>query len=164
MLLAAILESFVQPLFILSTVPLSMIGIVLICLATGTVLNVVAMLGIIMLVGIVVNNGILILDYYNQLKAKGKSTHDALVEASVVKLKPVLMSNISIVLGMLPMALGIGGAGAEMRQPMGIVIVGGIVSAMFLTLFLLPSLEFLAPHRSGASSSPLPASTEKRGD
>lgn len=72
MLLAAILESFVQPLFILSTVPLSMIGIVLICLATGTVLNVVAMLGIIMLVGIVVNNGILILDYYNQLKAKEK--------------------------------------------------------------------------------------------
>ncbi|WP_020612198.1 efflux RND transporter permease subunit [Sediminispirochaeta bajacaliforniensis] len=164
MLLAAILESFVQPLFILSTVPLSMIGIVLICLATGTVLNVVAMLGIIMLVGIVVNNAILILDYYNQLKAKGKSTHDALLEASVVKLKPVLMSNIAIVLGMLPMALGIGGSGAEMRQPMGIVIVGGIISAMFLTLFLLPALEFLASHRSGASSAPLPASTEQRGE
>jgi HAE1 family hydrophobic/amphiphilic exporter-1 len=164
MLLAATLESFVQPLFILSTVPLSMIGIVFICLITGTIMNVVAMLGIIMLVGIVVNNAILILDYYNQQKTKGKDTRDALLEACVIKLKPILMSNIAIILGMIPMAAGIGGSGAEMRQPMGVIIIGGIVSATFLTLFLLPALEFLASHRSGASSAPLPAPTEKRGE
>ncbi|WP_020611867.1 efflux RND transporter permease subunit [Sediminispirochaeta bajacaliforniensis] len=143
MLLSAILESFVQPLFILATVPLSIIGIIGASLATGAVLNFVAMLGVIMLIGIVVNNAILILDYYNQLKRSGKSSHDALIEACPTKLKPILMSNIAIILGMLPMALGIGASGAEMRQPMGIVIIGGIISSTLMTLWVIPSLELL---------------------
>lgn len=144
LLLAAILESFKQPLLILATVPLSLIGVVVICLSTGTVINFVAMLGIIMLVGIVVNNAILILDYYNQLRREGgKSARDAMIEASPTKLKAILMSNIAIVLGMLPMAIGIGSSGAEMRQPMGIVIIGGIVGSTILTLFVIPALEVL---------------------
>jgi HAE1 family hydrophobic/amphiphilic exporter-1 len=102
------------------------------------------LIGIIMLVGIVVNNAILILDYYGQLRKKGAEVKEALLEACPVKLKPVLMSNIAIVLGMLPMALGIGDSGAEIRQPMGIVIVGGIISSMVLTLLLIPALEYLA--------------------
>ena len=148
MLLAATLESLTQPLFILSTVPLSIIGVIFLCLSLGTVLNGPAMLGIIMLVGIVVNNAILILDYYNQLKKNGMNTHAALLEACPVKLKPILMSNIAIVLGMLPMATGMGKSGAEMRQPMGIVIIGGIISATMLTLFLIPALENLLSHKS----------------
>jgi HAE1 family hydrophobic/amphiphilic exporter-1 len=83
------------------------------------------------------------LDYYNQLKQKGSTTKDALLEACPVKLKPILMSNIAIILGMLPMAIGIGASGAEMRQPMGIVIIGGIISSTILTLFLIPALEYL---------------------
>lgn len=147
MLLSAVLESFVQPLLILGTVPLSLIGIVTGCLLTGTVINFVAMLGIIMLVGIVVNNAILILDYYNQLRREGKNTHDALVEACPTKFKPILMSNIAIVLSMLPMALGLGTSGAEMRQPLGIVIIGGIISSTMMTLWVIPSLELLLNRR-----------------
>jgi HAE1 family hydrophobic/amphiphilic exporter-1 len=143
MLLAALLENLIQPLFILSTVPLSIIGIVLICFVTGTVINVVSMVGIIMLVGIVVNNAILILDYYGQLVKKGMKVREALLEACPVKLKPILMSNTAIILGMVPMALGIGSSGAEMRQPMGMVIIGGILSSMVLTLVLIPALEYL---------------------
>jgi HAE1 family hydrophobic/amphiphilic exporter-1 len=144
MLLAAILENLIQPLFILSTVPLSIIGIVLICFATGTVINVLSMIAIIMLVGIVVNNAILILDYYSQLRKEGKAVREALLEACPIKLKPILMSNIAIILGMIPMALGVGSSGAEMRQPMGMIIIGGILSSMFLTLLLIPALEYLS--------------------
>jgi len=161
MLLAATLESLSQPLFILATVPLSLIGVVAFCLPLGTVLNFVAMLGIIMLVGIVVNNAILMLDYYNQLKREGRSPHDALIEACPTKLKPILMSNIAIVLGMLPMAMGIGASGAEMRQPMGVVIIGGIVVSTALTLFLIPALEYLLARakEGGARNGPAPIPT-----
>jgi HAE1 family hydrophobic/amphiphilic exporter-1 len=143
MLLAAILESLSQPLFILSTIPLSIIGITAGCLLTGTILNNIAMIGIVMLVGIVVNNAILILDYYNQLKANGMSVQDALLRACPAKLKAILMSNIAIILGTIPMALGIGESLAEMRKPMGIVVSGGIVSSMIMTLWLIPCLEFV---------------------
>jgi len=143
MVLAATLESLTQPLFIISTVPLSIIGVVFLALGTGTVFNMVGMIGIIMLVGIVVNNAILILDYYNQLRNGGMDIRQALVDACTAKLKPVLMSNIAIVLGMLPMAMGIGASGAELRQTMGIVMIGGIVSSTILTLFIIPALEYI---------------------
>jgi len=148
MLLAATLESLIQPLFILSTVPLSLIGAILICLITGAILNIVAMLGIIMLVGIVVNNAILILDAYNQLKKEsGLNTTDALIQACSSKLKAILMSNIAIILGMLPMGLGMGASGAEMRQPMGLIIIGGIISSTVMTLYIIPALEFIFSNR-----------------
>jgi HAE1 family hydrophobic/amphiphilic exporter-1 len=147
MLLAAILESAVQPLFILSTIPLSIIGVTAGCLLTGTVLNNIAMIGIVMLVGIVVNNAILILDYYNQLRQQGLSVKDALLRACPAKLKAILMSNIAIILGTIPMALGIGESLAEMRKPMGIVVAGGIVSSMVMTLWLIPCLEFVLSKR-----------------
>lgn len=144
MLLAATLEDLRQPLFILATVPLSIIGVVVIIRATGAVINIVAMLGIIMLVGIVVNNAILILDEYNQLRREKQiETRSALVQASGMKLKSILMSNIAIILGQMPMALGIGASGAEMRQPMGLVIVGGIISSTVMTLYVVPALEML---------------------
>jgi HAE1 family hydrophobic/amphiphilic exporter-1 len=142
MLLAAILESLSQPLFILSTIPLSIIGITAGCLLTGTVLNNIAMIGIVMLIGIVVNNAILILDYYNQLRREGVSIRDAMLRACPAKLKAILMSNIAIILGTIPMALGLGESLAEMRKPMGIVVAGGIISSMVMTLWLIPCLEF----------------------
>jgi HAE1 family hydrophobic/amphiphilic exporter-1 len=143
LLLAVILENAIQPLFILSTIPLSLIGVVAACLIFGTVLNNIAMIGIVMLVGIVVNNAILLLDYYNQLKREGFGATEALLKACPAKLKAILMSNIAIILGMVPMALGIGASLAEMRQPMGIIVSGGIVSSTILTLWFIPALERL---------------------
>ncbi len=143
MLLAAILERFGQPILILSTIPLSLIGVIAAFLLTGKTMNIVSMLAIVMLVGLVVNNAILILDYANMLRRQGKGVREALLEAAPTKLKPILMANIATMLGMLPMALGIGAWGAEMRQPMGIVSIGGLLAATFLSLFVIPALENL---------------------
>ena len=147
MLLAAILERFGQPLLILSTVPLSLIGVVAAFMLTGKTMNIVSMLAIVMLVGLVVNNAILILDYANQLRGRGMGVRAALLEAAPTKLKPILMANIATMLGMLPMALGLGASGAELRQPMGIVSIGGLFAATFLSLFVIPALENLIESR-----------------
>lgn len=147
MLLAAILESFTQPLMILGTVPLAMIGVFMSLYFTGISLSVMSMLAIVMLIGIVVNNAILLLDYTNQLVAKGATVKDALLEACPTRLKPILMSTIAIILGMLPMAVGYGSAGREFRQPIGVVSIGGLIVSGVLTLFVIPAIYELT-HRS----------------
>lgn len=144
MLLAAILESFGQPLLILVTLPLAVIGVALIMFATSTPFNIISLLAIMMLIGIVVNNAILILDYYNQLRKQGLKIRPALVDSCTAKLRPIIMSSLSIVIGMLPMAMGIGSSGAEMRQGMGLVTIGGVISSMLLTLYILPAMISLA--------------------
>jgi HAE1 family hydrophobic/amphiphilic exporter-1 len=141
MLLAAILENLVQPLFIITTIPLSLIGVAVACFITNTVINSIAMISIVMLIGIVVNNAILLLDHANQLKREGCGAVPALIEAGQKKLKAILMSNIAIILGMVPMALGIGASMAELRKPMGIIVIGGIISSTVLTLWLIPALD-----------------------
>jgi HAE1 family hydrophobic/amphiphilic exporter-1 len=138
MLLAAILENLFQPLLILATFVLALIGVFVAMFVTHQTFNITSQMAIIMLLGIVVNNAILLLDYTNQLIRGGKGKTDALVEACPTKLKPILMANIAIVLGMLPMALGLGAAGAEMRRPMGVVMIGGLLVATLLTLFVIP--------------------------
>lgn len=143
MLLAALLESFVQPLFILGTVPLAVIGVILSLLITGQTFNLVSLMSIIMLVGIVVNNAILLLDYANLRRKRGIAPHDALMEAGEAKLKPIIMSTLAIAIGMLPMALGIGPAGRELRMPMGIVMIGGLIVSAFLTLVIIPAFYYL---------------------
>lgn len=144
MLLAAILENLWQPVLILFTIPLAMIGVVGIFLITGIKMNFIGMMAIIMLVGMVVNNAILILDYTNQLRREqGMSMKDALIEACPTKLKAILMSNIATILGLLPMAMGIGEQGVEMRQPMGLVSVGGLLVSTVLTLYIIPASQFL---------------------
>jgi len=140
MLLAAILENLFQPLLILGTVPLALIGVFGALFITGQTMNMVSMMAIIMLVGIVVNNAILLLDYTNVLKRQGRDTRSALLEACPVKLKPIIMSTSAIILGMLPLALGLGSSGAELRQPMGIVSIGGLIVSSLLTLFIIPTL------------------------
>ena len=125
MLLAAILESLTQPLLILGTVPLALIGVFAGLFITGISMNSISMMAIIMLLGIVVNNAILQLDYTNILvRKRGMNVHDALLEACPTKLKPILMASTAIILGMLPMALGFGASGREFRQPMGVVAIG----------------------------------------
>ena len=146
MLLAAILESFAQPLIILATVPLAIIGVIIALFFSGVGINMFSMLAVIMLVGIVVNNAILILDYVNIKRKEGMCSHDALLEAGRMKLKPIIMSTLSIVIGMLPMALGIGSAGREFRMSMGIVSIGGLIVSTLLTLIVIPAFYFLSTH------------------
>ncbi|MEA2104418.1 MAG: efflux RND transporter permease subunit [Candidatus Cloacimonadota bacterium] len=143
MLLAAILESFTKPILILMTLPLAMIGVILALYFAGQSLNLVSMMAIIMLIGIVVNAAILLMDYTQKLREQGKNTKTALIEACPTKLKPIVMSSAAIMLGMLPMAIGIGSSGAEMRQPLGIVSIGGLLISTILTLLVIPAFYYL---------------------
>ncbi len=145
MLLAAILESFIQPVFILITLPLAFIGVFVSLYYMNVSLGLTALMAVLMLLGIVVNNAILMLDYTNQLmREDGMGAKDAIIAACPTKLKPILMSSTAIILGMLPMAMGIGDAGAEMRVPMGIVSIGGLVASTVLALFVIPAFYYVA--------------------
>jgi len=144
MLLAILLEHLVQPLIILMTVPLAIIGTVIALIIAGKSLSMVALLAMIMLIGLVTNNAILILDYANQLiRDRGMSRKAALIKAAPIKLRPILMMTAAIILGMLPMAMGWGDQGAEIRQPVGIVQIGGLLTSTLLCLFVIPSLDYL---------------------
>ncbi|HNX38642.1 MAG TPA: efflux RND transporter permease subunit [Candidatus Cloacimonadota bacterium] len=143
MLLAAILESFMQPLLIMSTVPMALIGVFVSLFITGFTLNIFSMMAIIMLVGIVVNNAILILDHVNVVRREGKELKESILEAGRLKLKPVIMSTLAIVIGMMPMALGVGSAAKEFRMSMGIVSIGGLIVSTFLTLVLIPVMYYI---------------------
>ncbi len=148
MLMAAMLESFIQPLYIMVTLPLALIGVVMASYFTGTNLGLTSLMGIIMLIGIVVNNAILMLDFVNQLRREeGLSVKDALIEGAPIKMKPQIMSALALIMGMLPMALGIGSSGKEMRTPLGIVSIGGLVVATILTLWIIPALYYFASRR-----------------
>ncbi|RKY42020.1 MAG: AcrB/AcrD/AcrF family protein [Candidatus Makaraimicrobium thalassicum] len=139
MIMAAQFESLTQPLIILFTVPLSLVGVLVALFATETSISVVALLGIIMLGGIVVNNGIVLIDYTNILISKGKSMMDAVVEASLARLRPIIMTALTTVLGLAPMALA-AGRGSELRAPMAISVMGGLMASTFLTLVVIPSV------------------------
>jgi HAE1 family hydrophobic/amphiphilic exporter-1 len=148
LLLAAILESFVQPVFILLTVPLAIIGVLASLYYTGISFAITSLMAIIMLIGIVVNNAILMLDYTNQLvREKGIAVKDALIEACPTKLKPIIMSTLAIILGMLPLAIGVGSSGVEMRQPLGVVSIGGLLVSTVLTLFVVPAFYYIFEDR-----------------
>ncbi|MFQ5953321.1 MAG: efflux RND transporter permease subunit, partial [Candidatus Omnitrophota bacterium] len=142
MIMAAQFESITQPLIILFTVPLSLIGVLMAWYVTSTSVNVVALLGVIMLGGIVVNNGIVLIDYTNILMQKGKSVLEAVVEASLARLRPIIMTALTTILGLLPMALAFG-RGAELRAPMAISVMGGLLISTFLTLVVIPSIFIL---------------------
>lgn len=158
MLLAAMLESFVQPIYILITMPLAMIGVFASLYHTGISFGLTSLMAIVMLVGVVVNNAILMLDYANQLvRENGVGLKEALIEACPTKLRPVIMSTLALILGMLPMALGIGDAGKEMRTPMGVVSVGGLVVSTILTLWVIPAITFAFTRRKKlAAHQPVP--------
>ena len=142
MIMAAQFESLTQPLIILFTVPLSLIGVLIALYATNTSVSVVALLGVIMLGGIVVNNGIVMIDYTNILMGEGKNVMEAVIEASRARLRPIIMTALTTVLGLLPMAIAVG-RGSELRAPMAISVMGGLLISTFLTLVVIPSIFVL---------------------
>lgn len=142
MIMASQFESLVHPFTIMFTVPLSLIGAVIGLNLSGEAISLTAMIGIIMLAGIVVNNGIILVDYINILRARGQSRNEAIVEAGGARLRPILMTALTTVLGMLPLALGIG-TGAELYRPLAIVIVWGLWFSTGLTLIFIPAIYCL---------------------
>ncbi|OGW82847.1 MAG: hypothetical protein A2Z83_05710, partial [Omnitrophica bacterium GWA2_52_8] len=126
MIMAAQFESFVQPLIIMMTVPLALIGVAVALLASGTSLNVISLLGIVLLSGVAVNNGIVLIEYINQLRMEGVELVQAAMEASRVRTRPILMSALTTVIALIPLALGLG-EGAELRQPLAITTMGGLL-------------------------------------
>ena len=143
MIMAAQFESFWQPFIIIATVPLSIIGVLLALYVTGTSINVVVLLGVIMLGGIVVNNGIVLVDYLNLLRSRGMALREAVLEASKARLRPILMTAMTTILGLLPMSLALG-QGSELRSPLAISVMGGLLISTFLTLLVVPAFYLLS--------------------
>jgi multidrug efflux pump len=139
LVLAAQFESFIDPLIIMITVPLALAGAVISLSVFGQSLNIFSQIGIIMLIGLVTKNGILIVEFANQQREKGMNKIDAVLDASVARLRPILMTTLATALGALPIALALGSAGKS-RIPLGIVIIGGLMFALVLTLFVVPAL------------------------
>ncbi len=138
MVLASQFNSFVQPFIIMLAQPLAIIGGLIALLITGDTLNIYSMIGLVLLIGLVAKNSILLVDLTNQLVEKGANVNDALKEACPVRLRPVLMTSLTIVLALLPAALGLG-AGSETNKPLSVAIIGGMVSSTLLTLVVVPA-------------------------
>jgi HAE1 family hydrophobic/amphiphilic exporter-1 len=137
MVMASQFESFLDPFVIMFTIPLSFIGVVFGLLLTGTNLSVMSLIGRVMLVGIVVNNGIVLIDFINQLRVQGLSLNDAILEGGKVRMRPVLMTALTTILAMFPLALGLGESG-ESWAPMARAVMGGLTVATVLTLIVVP--------------------------
>lgn len=137
LVMASQFESLIHPLVILFTIPLALVGAVWALFVTGTTINVIAFIGVIMLAGIVVNNAIVLVDLVNQLRAAGMEKTAAIREAGRTRLRPILMTTMTTALGLLPMAIGIG-EGSEVRTPMAITVIGGLLVSTLLTLVVIP--------------------------
>ncbi|HUV37138.1 MAG TPA: efflux RND transporter permease subunit [Patescibacteria group bacterium] len=137
LVMASQFESFLHPFVILFTIPLALIGAVLGLLVTGSTISVVVFIGLILLAGIVVNNAIVLVDFINQLRARGMGKIEAIIEGGRSRLRPILMTMLTTTLGLLPLALGIG-EGAEVRAPMAITVIGGLTVSTLLTLIVIP--------------------------
>lgn len=144
--MASQFESLKQPFVILFTIPLAAIGAVLSLWITGMVVNVIALIGLIVLAGIVVNNGIVLITTINSLRLQGLPRHQAIIAAGQSRLRPIMMTTLTTVLGLLPVALA-GGEGSEVSRPMAIVVVGGLSAATLLTLFVIPVVYTLIDGR-----------------
>jgi HAE1 family hydrophobic/amphiphilic exporter-1 len=137
MVMASQFESLVHPLTIMFSVPFALVGVTMSLAITGRTINVASVIGIIMLAGIVVNNAIVLVDYINQLRENGEERTTAIINAGGTRLRPILMTTLTTVLALFPMALGIG-AGAELLAPLSTVVIGGLVASTLLTLFIVP--------------------------
>ena len=142
MVLAAEFESFAQPLVIMMSLPFAIIGAVLGLLVANQTGNMMSLIGATMLLGLVTKNAILLVDYANQAREGGASIREAILQACSLRLRPILMTTMSTMLGMLPVALGIG-AGAELRQSMGVVLIGGLTTSTLLTLVVVPLIYMM---------------------
>ncbi len=137
LVMASQFESLLHPFVILLTIPLALTGSVWAMFLTGTTVNVVAYIGLIMLAGIVVNQSIVLIDAVNQARERGMAKHDAIIEAARLRLRPIVITKLTTILGLLPMAIGLG-EGAEIRKPMAITVIGGVAVASFFTLLVIP--------------------------
>jgi HAE1 family hydrophobic/amphiphilic exporter-1 len=139
--------SFLDPLAILLSLPLSLIGVMLALLVTGSTLNLMSMIGVILLMGIVAKNAILLIDFAKWSEEAGMERREALIEAGRVRLRPILMTTFALIAGMIPVALGVG-EGADFRAPLGIAVIGGVITSTILTLLVIPTVyEILADSR-----------------
>jgi hydrophobe/amphiphile efflux-1 (HAE1) family protein len=142
LILAAQFESFIDPFIIILTVPMAVAGALFSLWLFGQTWNIFSQIGTVMLIGLVTKNGILIVEFANQLREQGKSKYDAILEASEARLRPILMTSLAIALGALPIALSLGAASAS-RMGMGVVIVGGTMFSLILTLFVIPAIYLM---------------------
>jgi len=162
LVMASQFESLIHPFVILFTIPLALVGAVLALFVTGTTINIVALIGVIMLAGIVVNNAIVLVDLINQLCMQGMGRIDAIMEAGKARLRPILMTSLTTALGLLPMALGFG-EGSEVRTPMAITVIGGLLVSTLLTLVVIPVVYSLLDRKRWPAPTTIPASQESFG-
>ncbi|HPF36698.1 MAG TPA: efflux RND transporter permease subunit [Candidatus Krumholzibacteria bacterium] len=149
LVMAATFESFLHPLLVLFTVPLALVGVVGALLLTGTEVSVIVLIGTVMLVGIVVNNAIVLIDTVNRLRRAGVGKEEALLRAGHVRLRPILMTTLTTILGLLPMAMS-WGEGAELRAPLAVTVAGGLLLSTLLTLVVIPAAYKVVPSRIAA--------------
>jgi HAE1 family hydrophobic/amphiphilic exporter-1 len=142
LVMVALYDSFIYPFVVLFSVPVSLIGALIALNLAMSTMSIFTMLGIIMLIGLVMKNGILIVDFTNQKKAEGLSSYDALMEAGQARLRPILMTTIAMVIGMLPIAFA-SGAGSEWKNGLALVMIGGLVSSLVLTVFVVPMVYYV---------------------
>jgi len=131
--------SFLDPLAILISLPLSLIGVVLALLMTGDTLNIMSLIGVMLLMGIVAKNAILLIDFAKWAREKGMSRREALIEAGRIRLRPIIMTTLALIAGMLPVAIG-HGEGADFRAPLGRAVIGGVITSTLLTLIVIPTI------------------------
>ncbi len=146
LVMAATFESFLHPLVVLFTIPLALVGVVAALMVTGTTISVIVLIGTIMLVGIVVNNAIVLIDTINRMRRSGMDKMDAIVSAGHTRLRPILMTTLTTILGLMPMAIS-WGQGAELRAPLAITVAGGLLLSTALTLVVIPAAYSLVPSR-----------------
>ncbi|PYS94996.1 MAG: acriflavin resistance protein, partial [Acidobacteria bacterium] len=158
LVMACEFESLVHPFVVMFTVPLGVIGAVLSLVLTGRSVNVVAMIGAVMLAGIVVKNAIVLIDAVNLLRQEGMEREEALVQAGLKRMRPILMTTATTILGLLPMALGLG-EGAELRAPLAVTVIGGLAVATVLTLVVIPVIYTLLDRKAYAAEASAAAAT-----
>jgi HAE1 family hydrophobic/amphiphilic exporter-1 len=137
MILASQFGSFLQPVAIMASLPLSLLGVAVALLAWRSTLNIFSMIGFIMLMGLVTKNAILLVDFANQARQEGLARTAALLRAAEVRLRPILMTTLAMVFGMLPLAVGVG-EGSEQRAPLAHAVIGGVIASTLLTLLVVP--------------------------
>ena len=137
LILASQFESFIDPLAIMLSLPLSLVGMAGMLLLTGDTINMMSLIGLIMLMGLVTKNAILLVDYTKVLRSRGVERKEAIITAGRTRLRPIMMTTLAMIFGMLPLALALG-SGAEMRAPMARAVIGGLITSTFLTLLVVP--------------------------